>query len=181
MHWASLTVGIAAICWACNSSRAPANMGSQPMADTTVLQRQDSQFVTGPACTNLPLRLDAIAQQALRQNTERATWILLDGPALIEPPDGVYEAYITVGPCDNAGLTDTHPGFVGVLNLYDEAGPDAKGYVALPLKATLQGLVAGGKARLALLFRGNGLPGGGSSPKAGSIRFTGLRLVQTIQ
>lgn len=182
MMWTVLAIGILSFCSACNSSKAPGN-NNLPVADTLVLYQKDSLFAIGTVPSIFPVRFSAAARAALpTASSNTKTWLLLYHPQIVAMPDGAYEIYTTATPpTQSSELTPTHPSFVGVLNLYDQTGPDARNYVAIPIVKPLHEIWKQSLPSfyITLLFRGNTLASGEASKAAGTIRFAGLRIVQT--
>lgn len=116
-------------------------------------------------------------------NSNNKTWLLLDHPQITEAPDGVYEIYLTNLPPEINNLTATNPAFVNVLDLYSITTPGSKQIIEVDIRSHVNKMFLQKKETqtvyVTLVFNGNQLANGNKSKKAGAMKFSGIRIVQT--
>jgi hypothetical protein len=111
---------------------------------------------------------------------DKKVWLLLDRPAIVRNPDGVYELYLS-GEKNINTLTSSHIAFVNVLDLYSLTASDAPRQIAVDLSRNWAGLNKNGNPPptlyLTILFRGNNV-NGVESKQAGEMIVKGFRIIQ---
>jgi hypothetical protein len=164
----------------CFAGHEPDQCSGRYTADTVLLYKKDSMLVLGKQALVVPLRISADKQ--LQFKPGHHTWIILDKASVVAVADGVYEAYLTAEPPVISELSPNQPCFVNVLDLYSGTAPGAGGAIQLDITAHINQLLQVKPKQptlyLSILFRGTGLPQGGTSNKAGEVHVSCLRIVQ---
>lgn len=173
-----LAACIFSCCMSCNTGKfAKAENNS----DTTLLSSIGKPLIMGTMPAVLPFTFSEKSMEAFDNNNK--TWLLFDDPLITEAPDGVYEIYLTSQAPEINKLTATNPAFVNVLDLYSITAPGAKQIIEVDIRSHVQNLFLQNQKMqtvyVTLVFNGNGLADGSKSNKAGKIRFSGMRIVQT--
>ena len=173
-----LAAGIISCCVSCNAGRA---VKIENSSDTTLLSRTDKPVIAGamPAVLSLPF----LENSKDIFNSNSKTWLLLDEPQIIEAPDGVYEIYLTGEPPVINSLIVTNPAFVNVLDLYSITAPGARQIIEVDIRSHVNKIFLQKQQSqtiyVSLIFNGNRLADGSKSKKAGELRLSGIRIVQT--
>jgi hypothetical protein len=177
--WAIIMVTTLALVSSCNISRLSDSNASN-IGDTILLFKKDTLLKTSIAPAVLECRFSKSAQ--VKYNNGLTTMLVLENPAVITAPEGVYELYITAQPPHTAQLSSLQPGFVTVLDLYSFTAPGAKQSLESDISEHLQKLFLLKRklpaVYISLHFDPVKLSDGSYSSEAGEIRFTGIRIEQ---
>ena len=174
-----LAAGIFCCCISCNAGKAVKTETSS--RDTTLLSRIDKPVIKAVMPVVLTFPFSQNSKDIFDSNSK--TWLLFDDPQVIETPDGVYDIYITGQPPEINNLTATNPAFVNVLDLYSINAPGAKQIIEVNIRTHTKNIFLQKQLMkhvyVTLVFSGNQLADGSRSKKAGELRFSGVRIVQT--
>ena len=174
-----LAAGIISCCVSCNAGRAVKTENSS--SDTTLLSRTDKPVIAGAMPAVLSLTFLENSKDLFSSNSK--TWLLLDEPQIIEAPDGVYEIYLTGEPPVINNLIATNPAFVNVLDLYSITAPGARQIIEVDIRSHVNKIFLQKQQTqtiyVSMVFNGNRLVDGSKSKKAGELRLSGIRIVQT--
>lgn len=146
-----------------------------------MLSRIDKPVIVG----TMPAVYSFIFSENSREffNSNNKTWLLLDDPQIIEAPDGVYEIYLTGEPPVINNLIATNPAFVNVLDLYSITAPGARQIIEVDIRSHVNKIFLQKQQTqtiyVSMVFNGNRLVDGSKSKKAGELRLSGIRIVQT--
>jgi hypothetical protein len=165
-------------CISCHSGKLANTVNG---SDTTLLQRVVTPVNLGVTPAVVSFRLDEKSRNIFNSNYK--TWLLLDDAAVITAPDGVYEIYVTAQPPQINTLNAESPAFVNVLDLYSITAPGAKQAIEVDIQTLINKLFLQKQTPqtvyVTLLFNGNRFANGSKSTKAGLVRFSGMRMLQT--
>jgi hypothetical protein len=174
-----LAAGVFSCCMSCNAGKLVKTESIG--ADTTLLSRTDKPVIIGNVPAPLAFTFSENSKELFDSNYN--TWLLLDDPQIIAAPDGVYEIYLTSQPPAISKLTATNPAFVNVLDLYSITAPGAKQIIEVDIKNHVKNIFLQKQPMqpvyITMVFSGNQLADGSKSKKAGELRFSGIRIVQT--
>lgn len=174
-----LATGIFSCCIGCNSGKLVKTGNSS--GDTTLLSRTDKAVNIGTVPTVIPLTFLNNSKDLFNSNSK--TWLLFNDPQITEAPDGVYEIYLTNQPPEINNLTATNPAFVNVLDLYSITAPGSKQIIEVDIRSHVKNVFLQKQQTqtvyVTLVFNGNRLADGSKSKKAGEMRLSGIRMVQT--
>ena len=147
--------------------------------DTSILARSEQSFTLE---TGKPFYQAILISSGKKLSGGKKVFLLLDEPAILQNPDGVYEVYVTPEKSDVKMLSPSHSGFVNVLDLYALTVSEPPNYLSVDLTKKLVELAKDGQPfqslNVTILFRGNVLPGNVESKKAGRMTVKGMRVVQ---
>lgn len=176
-----MNIFLAASMFTCCVSCKPGKLVKTVESDTTLLSRIDKEVIIGAVPSVSLFQFTEKSRAAFDSNNQ--TWLLFDDPRVIEAPDGVYEIYLTDQSPQINELTATSPAFLSVLDLYSITAPGAKQVIQVDISSAIKKMLLSKKTLgpfyLTLLFIGNLMPDGRPSGKAGELRVSGIRMLQT--
>jgi hypothetical protein len=149
-------------------------------ADTVLLYKKDTLFVTGTIASVFPFNFSK--NTPVKYNSRFKTLLLLENPAVVAMPEGVYELYITNHLPRINNLSSSQPGFVTVLDLYSLTEPAAGKHLEVDISEHIKKLFSTRQPLLSsyitIHFGAIKQADGNYSSKAGELRFTGIRIMQ---
>jgi hypothetical protein len=147
--------------------------------DTTILAISKQSFTIE---TDSPFYQAVLLSPGKKLSAGKKVFLLLDHPAVIKNPDGVYEVYITREATDVKAFSSSQPAFVNLLDLYSLTAANPPAYISIDLTKNLTGLLKTGESlpaiTITILFRGNLLPDNTGSKQAGQLKIKGMRMVE---
>ncbi len=147
--------------------------------DTTVIFQKDTLLTAGlmPAV----LQCGFSESSPLLNNNRLTTFLILENPVIVIPPEGTYEIYLTEAPSGNK-VSPPYAGFVNVLDVYSLSAPDAKKVVTVNITEAVATLFSGKKSisslYLTIRFGPIKLPDGSYSSKGGKLNINRVKILQ---
>lgn len=179
MMWASI---ISAVLFVSVSSCSPAQQSAINASDTIVLYKKDTVVSTGIMPTVIPVSF-GINSQTL-YSADKRTFIIFENASLINPPDGVYELYLSSQQSIiNNNTPGSLPGFVSTLDLYSFTAPNAAKEIKVDITEQVKNIFEKKSITtntyFIIRFEANRLAGGTPSTNAGKLHFSSIRIIQT--
>lgn len=148
--------------------------------DTIVWYKKDTAIATGNALSVVPLYLPQNEKISFSNNSKLL--LLLDKPAMIATPEGVYETYLISSLNDSANLTSPQESFVSLPDFYSMTAAGAKQQVEIDITRQVKKLYETGRPVFPLFavlkFAPIQLVNGNFSKNAGKIVFSGYSIIQ---
>lgn len=175
--WALLVTGLV-FSGFCNT---PRSVFSVNKTDTVIIYKKDTVIVTGSSPVILPCKFPGNAYPQFKHPVKII--LQLEAPVLVSPPEGVYELYITGRQPSANDLSASQPAFVNVLDLYSYTAPGAAKNIQVDISNSVKRIFSESPSSssfyICIRFGPVKLKDGRFSSKAGELRFSGFRIVQT--
>ena len=178
--WTIVIAGILTFLSVCNTGR-PSKVSNISICGDTVLLFKIDTLVTASI---VPVVLPCIfyKNKQAQYNSRCKTLLLLENPAVVTYPDGVYELYITDKSPDINNLSSLHKGFVTVLDLYTLTAPGAKKSLEVDISEPIKKLFLLKQSLppvyISIRFGPIKMPDGSYASNAGDLRLTRIRIIQ---